>query len=162
MKYGLFEKLSFHKQAYDVFDANIKHEPLDINEKPYKEFVGNGYIGITLDYDSPIYIKSQRALSTPIYWHPLIKIGIEAPSQLATVVNYKTGIAYRYECFANRLQTSIKYFAFRALPSILIQDIEISNPTDLILIAKLNQLPYKTHTWSMYNTRIIKYVHRYS
>lgn len=156
MKYGLFEKLSFHKQAYDVFDANIKHEPLDIDEKPYKEFVGNGYIGITLDYDSPIYIKSQRALSIPIYWHPVIKINNEALSQLATVVNYKTGIAYRYECFANRLQTSIKYFAFRALPSILVQDIEISNPTDLILVAKLNQISYKSHTWSMLNTRNIK------
>jgi len=157
VKNRLFEKLSFHKQAYDVFDANIKHETLESNEKPYKEFIGNGYFGVTLDYDSPIYIKDTRALSIPIYWYPIIKLKIEAPSQVATVVNYKTGIAYRYECFANRLQSSIKYFAFRALPSILVQDIELTNPTDYVLYAKLNQHSFKTHAWSMYNSRTVKY-----
>lgn len=156
MKNGLFEKLSFHKQSYDMFDANIKHEPLDPDEKPYKEFIGNGYFGTTLDYDSPIYIKGNRALSIPIYWYPIIKIDIEAQSQLATVVNYKNGIAYRYECFSNRLQSSIKYFAFRALPTILVQEIELTNPTDFILFAKLKKHSHKTHGWSMYNTRSIK------
>jgi len=158
MKNALFEKLSFHKQAYDNFDANIKHEPLEIHEKPYKEFIGNGYFGLTLDYDSPIYVKSNRALSIPIYWHPIIKLNIETSSQLATVVDYKTGIAYRYECFANRLQSTIKYYAFRPLPSIFIQDIELKNPTDYVLYAKLNQHILKTHAWSMYSTRFIKYV----
>lgn len=158
MKNGLFEKLSFHKQAYDIFDANIMHEPLDVDEKAYKEFIGNGYIGVTLDNDSPIYIKDTRALSIPIYWYPIIKLNTEAPSQLATVVNYKTGIAYRYECFANKLQSSIKYFAFRALPTVLVQDIELTNPTDFVLFAKLIQRPFKTHAWSMYNTRVMKYV----
>jgi hypothetical protein len=158
MKNGLFEKLSFHKQVYDVFDANIMHEPIDINEKSYKEFIGNGYFGVSLDYDSPIYIKGIRALSIPIYWYPIIKLNTEVPSQLATVVNYKTGIAYRYECFANKLQSSIKYFAFRALPTILVQDIELTNPTNFVLFAKLNQLPFKAHAWSMYNTRVMKYV----
>lgn len=158
MKNGLFEKLTLHTQAYENFDANIKHEPLDINEKPFKEFIGNGYFGVTLDYDSPIYIKGIRALSIPIYWHPIIKLQIDSPSQLATVVHYKTGVAYRYECFANRLQSNIKYFAFRALPSILVQDIELKNPTDFVLYAKLNQHPYKSHEWSMYSTRTIKYV----
>lgn len=159
MKNGLFEKLSFHKQDYDIFDANIKHEPLDFNEKPYKEFIGNGYFGITLDHDSPIYVKGNRALSIPIYWYPIIKLNIDGLSHLATVVNYKIGIAFRYECFSNRIQSSIKYFAFRAIPSILVQDIELTNPTDFILYAKLNQHPYKTHAWSMYNTRTIKYVY---
>lgn len=157
MKNWLFEKLSFHKQAYDVFDANIKHEMLETDEKPYKEFVGNGYFGITLDYDSPIYVKGNRALSSPIYWHPIIKLNIDAPSLLATVVNYKTGIAYRYESFANKLQSSIKYFAFRALPSILLQDIELTNPTEYVLYAKLNQHPFKTKAWSMYNSHSVKY-----
>lgn len=158
MKNGIFEKLSFHKQAYDIFDANIKHEPLDINEQPFIEFIGNGYFGVTLDYDSPIYIKDSRALTIPIYWHPIIKLNVETLSQLATVVNYKTGIVYRYECFANQLQSSIKYFALRTVPSILIQDIELTNPTDHVLFAKLHQKPFKTHAWSMYNSRIIKYV----
>ncbi|VVC38341.1 Hypothetical protein CINCED_3A016941 [Cinara cedri] len=156
MKNDLFEKLTIHKEAYNVFDANIKHEPLDINEKPYKEFVGNGYIGVTLDYDSPIYIKDERSLSIPVYWHPIIKLNIEAPSQLATVVNYKNGIAYRYECFANKLQSNIKYYAYRALPSILVQDIELMNPSDFILFVKLNQPMRKPHAWSLYSTRIIK------
>lgn len=158
MQNGLFEKLSFHQLAYDVFDANIKHEPLDINEKPYKEFIGNGYIGITLDYDSPIYIKDERSLSIPIYWHPIIKLNVEVQSHLATVVDYKNGIAYRYECFANKLQSNIKYFAYRALPSVLVQEIELLNPTDFILFVKLNQPSYKTHAWSMYNTRTIRYI----
>lgn len=158
MKNSLFEKLSFHKKAADVFDANIKHEPLDIDEKPYKEFIGNGYLGFTLDFDSPIYIKGSRALSIPVYWHPIIKLNIDALSQLATVVNYKTGIVYRYECFANRLQSSIKYFALRTLPSIIVQDIELKNPTDFVLFTKLSQRPYKSHAWSMYNTHTIKYV----
>lgn len=156
MKNRLYEMLSIHENAYDTFDANIKHEPLDTNEKPYKEFLGNGYFGFTLDSDSPIYIKGNRALSIPVYWHPIIKLKTEAPSQLATVVNYKHGIAYRYECFANKLQSSIKYFAFRALPTILVQDIEIQNPSEFVLFAKLNQHPFKTHAWSMYNTRNIK------
>lgn len=155
-KNRLFELLSSHQQAYENFDANIKHEPLDVNEKPYKEFLGNGYFGFTLDYDSPIYIKSSRALSTPVYWHPIIKFNTDTPSQSATVVNYKNGIAYRYECFSNKLQVVVKYFAFRALPAILVQDIEITNPSDFLLFAKLTQQPYKTHAWSMYNTRNVK------
>lgn len=158
MKNGLFEKLTFHQQDYEVFDANIKHDPLDDDEKPYKEFVGNGYIGITLDFDSPIYVKHERSMSIPIYWHPVIKLNIEAQSQLATVVDYKNGMAYRYECFANKLQSSIKYFAYRALPSILVQDIELMNPTDFILFVKLNQPSYKTDSWSKYNTRVVRYV----
>lgn len=162
MKNSLFEKLSFHDEAYKVFDANIKYEPLNINEKPYKEFVGNGYIGVTLDYDSPIYIKDKRSMSIPIYWHPIIKLNIEVPSQLATVVNYKKGIAYRYECFANKLQSNIKYFAYRSIPSILVQDIELMNPTDFLLFVKLNQLMHKPHAWSLYSTRTIKYVDQLS
>jgi len=157
MKNGIFEKLSFHKQAYDVFDANIKHEPLEPDERPYKEFVGNGYFGVTLDHDSPMYIKSSRALSTPVYWHPIVRLVVEGRSQLATVVDYRFGIAYRYECFANGLQSSIKYYAFRALPSVLVQDIELKNPTDSVLYAKLYQRPYKTHAWSMYSSRAVKY-----
>lgn len=156
MKNGLFEKLFIHKHAHEIFDANIKHEPLQIDERPYKEFIGNGYFGTTLDHDSPIYIKGNRALSIPVYWHPIIKLNIEAQSQMASVVDYKAGIAYKYECFANRLQSSIKYYAFRALPSILVQDIELTNPTDYILFVKLSQHPYKTHAWSMYNTHTIK------
>lgn len=160
IKNCLFEKLSFHKQAYDIFDANIKHGLLEVDEKPYKEFVGNGYFGVTLDYDSPIYIKGNRALSTAIHWYPIIKLVVGGSSQLATVVDYKHGTAYQYECFASRLQSSIKYFTFRALPSILVQDIEITNPTDFILFAKLNQRPHKTHAWSMYNAHTITYDNR--
>lgn len=158
MKNGLFEKLSFHQQDFDVFDANIKHDPLDVDEKPYKEFVGNGYIGITLDHDSPIYVKDERSLSAPIYWHPVIKLNIGTQSQLATVVDYKKGIAYRHECFANKLQSSIKYYAYRALPSILVQDIELMNPTDFILFVKLTQPSYKTDAWSLYTSHVIRYV----
>lgn len=158
MKNELFEKLTLHKQAYENFDANIRHEPLEINEKSFKEYVGNGYFGVTLDYDSPIYIKGNRALSIPIYWYPIIKLSTEVVARLATVVNYKAGMAFRYQCFANRLQSSIKYFAFRAVPSILIQDIELTNPTDFVLYASLKQQPLKSHAWSMYNTHTIKYV----
>ncbi|XP_050528830.1 uncharacterized protein KIAA2013 homolog isoform X2 [Daktulosphaira vitifoliae] len=156
MKNSLLEFLSYHQEASSYYDANIRHFPLNPEEKPFKEFVGNGYIGVTLDNDSPIYIKGNRAMSIPIYWFPNVQLIFGGYSKLATVVNYKHGIAYKYEVFANKLHSCIKYYAFRALPSILIQDVEIFNPTDYPLYLRLEQKLYKNHAWSMYSTRSIK------
>ncbi|XP_050425901.1 uncharacterized protein KIAA2013 homolog isoform X2 [Adelges cooleyi] len=156
MKNRLLELLIYPRDASINFNANIKHEPPYPDENPFKEFVGNGYIGMTLDNDSPIYIKNDRALSVPVYWFPIVELIVEGPSVSATVVNYKTGISNRYKVFGNKLRSNVKYYAYRALPSVIVQDIEISNPTDFPLFAKLKQQPYKNHAWSMYNTRTIK------
>jgi len=125
------------------FDANIRHEPLYSNEQDFLEFVGNGKVGVVLNPESALYIKSKRTLSVPVPFYPIVSASFEGiePKE-ATVVHYTSGLAHRFQCYG-KSQTSVDihymYYAHRTVPSLFVQDIKITNPTDEHIVVKLQQ-----------------------
>ncbi|XP_071439153.1 uncharacterized protein KIAA2013 homolog isoform X3 [Hetaerina americana] len=114
----------------EEFNANILHVPKRSNEKPYLPFVGNGIFGLDIYSDRSLYIKKGRTLSVSVPVSPLVEFSLEPDSyHEATVVQYITGILYKFQCFSSGSYISYQYYAHRTLPSVLVQDIKITNPT---------------------------------
>nr|CAD7197437.1 unnamed protein product [Timema douglasi] len=130
---------SYYFDAED-FNANIQHNPLSKDEKPYLPYIGNGVFGLSLHYDSPLYIRNGRGLSLPVFWHPIIPVISKLKPREAVVLHYLTGVAHKFQCFSNGQYVSYQYYAHRKLPSVLVQSIKITNPTDETISMDLGQM----------------------
>ena len=65
-------------QAAQDQDVHIIHSPSRLpEEQPYLPYVGNGVVGVTLDHDSPIYIRSGRTLSLPVLFRPIALVSLD-------------------------------------------------------------------------------------
>lgn len=124
------------------FDSTIL-QSYDQDEISFVPYVGNGKIGIPIDFDSPFYIFNKRSLSLPIWFHPIVKVELPgASSQDATVTQFTTGKVYKFQCFNKRRKTisvTNLFFAHRVIPSLLIQKITITNPLNEDLILNVYQ-----------------------
>ncbi|XP_061391463.1 uncharacterized protein KIAA2013 homolog [Musca vetustissima] len=130
------------------FDANIRHVPPFEEERNIIPYVGNGYIGLEVAHDAPLNIKYGRAMQLPTQFHPIVSVLQTAESgREATVVEYLSGIVWRFQCFSNMF-VSYSYYAHRTHPSILMQEIKITNTrntmeeVELILPRVHFQSPY--------------------
>ncbi|XP_005175897.1 uncharacterized protein KIAA2013 homolog [Musca domestica] len=109
------------------YDANIRHVPPFADERNIIPYVGNGYIGLEVAHDAPLNIKYGRAMQLPTQFHPVVSVLQTAESgREATVVEYLSGIVWRFQCFSNMF-ISYSYYAHRTHPSILMQEIKITN-----------------------------------
>lgn len=147
----------FDFDSYD-YNANIQHVPLLYDEKPYLPYIGNGIFGLSIHSESPLYIKYGRTISLPVLWHPIISVaGDSRPAKEASVVHYVTGTAHRFQCFSSGLYVSYQYYAHRTMPSILVQDITITNPTNENLFLNLHQI--KLSNWPTAVSQIVTFQH---
>ncbi|KAG8240173.1 hypothetical protein J437_LFUL009463 [Ladona fulva] len=132
----------------EEFNANILHMPKRNTEKPYLPFVGNGIFGLDIYSDRPLYIKKGRTLSLPVPFSPIVEFSLESEAyHEATVVQYQTGVVYKFQCFSSGSFISYQYYAHRTLPSLLVQDIKVTNPTTDTLhlrISPANMLHWPT------------------
>ncbi|CAG2062711.1 unnamed protein product, partial [Timema podura] len=124
----------------EEFNANIQHNPLSKDEKPYLPYIGNGVFGLSLHYDSLLYIRNGRGLSLPVFWHPIIPVISKSKPREAVVLHYLTGVAHKFQCFTSGQYVSYQYYAHRKLPSVLVQSIKITNPTDETISMDLGQM----------------------
>nr|CAD7449461.1 unnamed protein product [Timema bartmani] len=124
----------------EEFNANIQHNPLAKDEKPYLPYIGNGVFGLSLHYDSLLYIRNGRGLSLPVFWHPIIPVISKSTPREAVVLHYLTGVAHKFQCFTSGQYVSYQYYAHRKLPSVLVQSIKITNPTDETISMDLGQM----------------------
>ncbi|XP_068082340.1 uncharacterized protein KIAA2013 homolog [Anabrus simplex] len=148
---------SFYFDASE-FNANVQHIPLKSDEKPYLPYVGNGIFGLSLSFNTPLYIKVGRTLGLPVPWHPIVQVnGDKTTIREAIVVHYLTGTAYRFQCFSSGLFISYQYYAHRTMPSILVQDVKITNPTSENLELELEQLP--STKWPTAVSHIVTFPH---
>ncbi|XP_013102948.1 uncharacterized protein KIAA2013 homolog [Stomoxys calcitrans] len=108
------------------FDANIRHVPPFIEERNIIPYVGNGYIGLEVAHDAPMNIKYGRAMQLPTQFHPIVSVFQTEAGREATAVEYLSGISWRFQCFSNMF-VSYSYYAHRSHPSILMQEIKITN-----------------------------------
>lgn len=93
------------------FDANIRHVPPLAEERNIIPYVGNGYIGLEIAHDAPLNIKYGRAMQLPTQFHPVVSVKeTDEAGREATVVEYLTGIAWRYFCY--KLEKVYNFYKF--------------------------------------------------
>ncbi|XP_054722355.1 uncharacterized protein KIAA2013 homolog [Uloborus diversus] len=133
------------------FDASIfrSYEPDDEFLLP---FIGNGKMGVPLDEEEKLYLFYRRSLSVPVPYRPVVRVDIPgAPHREGFATQYKNGIAYKFQCFNMRrhpVSVIHQFYAYRVVPSIFIQQIEITNPLneDLTLILRQESSVINDHT----------------
>ncbi|XP_036328798.1 uncharacterized protein KIAA2013 homolog [Rhagoletis pomonella] len=121
----------FFLQNYE-FDANIRHVPPLPGERNFIPYVGNGYIGTEVAHDASLNIKSGRSMQLPMQFHPVVSVAQRNEAgREATVVEYLSGVVHRFQCFSNYF-VAYTYYAHRTHPSILMQEIKITNTKNTI------------------------------
>lgn len=123
---------SFYSESYE-YNVNIKHSPVTPEEKPYIAYVGNGVFGVEISKYGQVYFRQGRSLSLPASIFPIVDIQnyYMTSYKEAFVTNYLTGIVHVFQCYKGGVYASFQYYAHRTIPSVLVQDIKVSNPTDL-------------------------------
>ncbi|XP_013146041.1 PREDICTED: uncharacterized protein KIAA2013 homolog [Papilio polytes] len=120
------------EDALRDYDAYMRQETaatLTSSSHNYVPYVGNGYIGLTLEHDDHLNIKYGRSLSLPVFYHPLYIVS-DFEMKEVTLVEYKKGIVHRFQCGNSGLQISYQYYAHRTIPSLFVQEILVNNPTN--------------------------------
>nr|XP_045598332.1 uncharacterized protein KIAA2013 homolog isoform X1 [Procambarus clarkii]XP_045598333.1 uncharacterized protein KIAA2013 homolog isoform X1 [Procambarus clarkii] len=149
-------------QASQENDAHVLHTPALPGEQPYLPYVGNGHIAVTMDQDSPIYIRNGRTLSLPINFRPVTLVSLDGMTvKEAIVTEYTTGIVHRIQSWdqpgIGPLDITYQTYAHRSMPSLLFQDIKVFNPTDQDAIVDVEQMGLGD--WPTATTETIKLQH---
>ncbi|KAK6643145.1 hypothetical protein RUM43_004648 [Polyplax serrata] len=137
---------SFYSESFE-YNVNIRHVPPEMNEKPYVAYVGNGVFGIEINKHSQMYIRHGRTLSLHSLVHPIVYLQNYYMSSFkeAIVTNYLTGIVHVFQCYKGGVYASYQYYAHRTYQTVFVQDIKVSNPTDVNLDIVVNT--NKVVTW---------------
>ncbi|KAK7582623.1 hypothetical protein V9T40_014068 [Parthenolecanium corni] len=144
--------LDLYEEA-DLANARIHGYPQqDIRQ--FVLFVGNGYIGLPLNGDFSLYLKSGRTFSLQAPYYPAVKILIPAEYTEQSALHYTNGIAVVDKCYHNNIRVSYTYFAHRTIPSILVQEITIKNAFSEPFVLHLERRGHAL--WDSAKTRIIK------
>lgn len=144
LEFCLQEKVERFSDAIDRYDVYLNQENQEVTYPPY---VGNGKVAASLDSDSGLFIRLNRALSLPVKYYPVVSTKIiNAKAKEATLLNIKEGIAYKLQTVqtggwrskCNYVESRL--YAHRARPSVLVQDIRISNPSKRTLFIEFEQV----------------------
>ncbi|KAG7161368.1 hypothetical protein Hamer_G014003 [Homarus americanus] len=132
-------------QASQEDDAHIFHIPPLPEESPYLPYVGNGLLAVTMDQDSPIYIRSGRTLALPVSFRPITLVSVDGMTvKEAVVTEYTTGVVHRIQSWdqpgIGPLDVTYQTYAHRSIPSLLLQDIKVINPTDQDALVDVEQM----------------------
>lgn len=95
------DRLTPFYHQFAEYDAHIQHRsplsPPFINEKENIPYVGNGIFALEIHENAHLNIKSGRALTQPLYFHPIVSIATDKKSfKESAVIEYSTGIVHRY------------------------------------------------------------------
>lgn len=154
------ERLSpFYHPALE-FDVNIRHNPPFPHERNILPFVGNGYFGTEVNRDANVYIKGKRGLQIPINFHPIVSVktkGEPEDTQEATVVDYQSGIAHRFQCNGDEFFAAYQYYAHRNMPHVFVQEVKVTNLKKLILDVDL--ISPRISDWPTAVTQTVKLQH---
>ncbi|ESO97303.1 hypothetical protein LOTGIDRAFT_159325 [Lottia gigantea] len=118
---------TFFKQSLN-YDAFINHNPLEEDEKPYPAYTGNGHLAAAFGTENGLFIRLNRALALPVNFYPVVNMNIDQ----SFVLDIKSGIVHKFQSFKQSwhcVQVESSLYAHRSRPSVLVQDISISNPT---------------------------------
>lgn len=127
-------------------DVHVMHVPPEEDEVIYLPYAGNGVVAVTMEHDSPIYIKNGRTLSLPVNFRPITTISVDgATVKEALVTEYTTGLVHRLQSWEQpglgfSIDITYQTYAHRSIPSLLLQDIRVVNPSDKDIIVEVEQM----------------------
>ena len=72
-------RLDRYYKASEEYDAHILNYPSENfpEQKRYLPYSGNGLLGVTLDSDSPIFIKNGRSLPLAVNFRPITVVNVK-------------------------------------------------------------------------------------
>lgn len=146
------DKIDIYRLESLEFNAHII-ESLSQSPQPEEEdphwlihFVGNGVVGVETRPNSPIYIRNTKVLSLAVPFQPITSVFLSNSEardyREASVLQYANGLAHKIQCIPHRsgcLSVTHQFYAHRTIPSLLVQDIKITNPTDEDITLNLEQ-----------------------
>lgn len=149
-------------QTYQEDDAHIMHIPPREDEQLYIPYVGNGLLGLSLDQESPIFIRNGRTLSLPVNYRPITLVSVDgAAVKEAIVTEYTAGVVHRIQSWeqpnVGPLDVTYQTYAHRVMPALLLQDIKVINPTAQDAIVDLEQMGLGD--WPSATTETVKLQH---
>uniref|UniRef100_U5EX05 Putative conserved plasma membrane protein n=1 Tax=Corethrella appendiculata TaxID=1370023 RepID=U5EX05_9DIPT len=153
----------FYSDALE-YNVDIKHKSQSeqsTDEEDHVDsiaFVGNGFVGIEIQEDAHFNIKHGRTLSLPIYFHPIVSVSpLNAFYKEVKVVEYLKGIVSRFQCFEDGYFVAYEYYAHRNMPSVFVQEIQITNTKNQLIDVELI-LP-RISNWETANSQNLKLQH---
>lgn len=133
-------------------DSHIIYPPVEPDSLSDKSnvlihFVGNGVVGAETKPDSPLYIKSEKVLSLAVPFQPITGVFLPGADRSdhqreASVLQFVNGLAHKIQCIpygSACLTVTHQIYAHRTIPSLLVQDIKITNPTDEDVVLSLER-----------------------
>ncbi|XP_055593712.1 uncharacterized protein KIAA2013 homolog [Uranotaenia lowii] len=151
------------------FNVNIRHQPPFPHEHDAIPYVGNGLFGLEIQSDAHLNIFRGRALTEQINFHPIVSVAtgqgtaargdssFESSHREATVVEYLSGIVHRFQCFPEGYFVSYQYYAHRTMPSVLVQEIQITNTKNQLVDVEL--VVPRISDWPTAITKSVKLQH---
>uniref|UniRef100_A0A2M4BH78 Putative conserved plasma membrane protein n=1 Tax=Anopheles marajoara TaxID=58244 RepID=A0A2M4BH78_9DIPT len=116
------------------YNVNIRHQPPLEHEHDAIPYVGNGWFGLEVQTDAHLNIFRGRALLQPVHFHPIVSVTSAGQTfREATVVEYLNGIVHRFQCFAEGYYVSYQYYAHRTLPSVFVQELQLTNTKNQLM-----------------------------
>lgn len=133
-------------------------------QERFVPYVGNGLFGLVVDANAHLMIKAGRSLALPVNFHPIISVVaptsaaastlLRTAGQSASVVDYRNGVVHRFQCFEEGLDVAYDYYAHRRMPNVLVQEIRINNPRNVLIDVQLQGS--RISDWSTAVTQTIK------
>ncbi|XP_059099227.1 uncharacterized protein KIAA2013 homolog isoform X1 [Tigriopus californicus] len=117
-------------------NAHAQHHPWRVTDKSYVPYVGNGQVGVAADSEAGLFVAGSRHLSQPVPFKPVAHVAPEGShvflEESATLVHYVTGVVHKARCYqtdrGSWLSVAQQFYAHRAFPAILVQEVKMTNP----------------------------------
>lgn len=98
-------------------------------------FLGNGHIALALSSDAELHLinDEKKTSFVPTNFSPLVRISLADSKEFsATIHHFRRAFVEQIQCFEfdEKISTSNRIFVHRTRPSLLIQQINLINPTD--------------------------------
>ncbi|KRY17497.1 Uncharacterized protein T12_4593 [Trichinella patagoniensis] len=134
------------KDDADIYDAVIVYADEIADEKPmWLPYTGNGNITVDVFEKGKMYIRGLTGEFLDTGFRPIVDVTLQTQykSMLgAYIVHFKDGKVVKLQCYDvgdQCVQVVTTYFVHRTRPSVFIQHISISNPTDNTVILHLHR-----------------------
>eukprot|EP00095_Tigriopus_kingsejongensis_P001072 snap_masked-scaffold1123_size61443-processed-gene-0.0 protein:Tk01072 transcript:snap_masked-scaffold1123_size61443-processed-gene-0.0-mRNA-1 annotation:"AGAP010005-PA" len=117
-------------------NAHTQHHPWRVSDRNYIPYVGNGNVGVAADSEANLLVLGHRQLSASVPFKPIAHVapdsGHVSLEESAILVHYLSGMVQKVRCYqTNRgswLSVSQQFYAHRAFPAVLVQEIKMNNP----------------------------------
>ncbi|KRZ73805.1 Uncharacterized protein T10_10961 [Trichinella papuae] len=134
------------KADADIYDAVIVYADEITDVEPiWLPYTGNGYITVDVSEKGKMYIRGLTDEFLDTGFRPIVDVTLQSQykSMLgAYIMHFKDGKVVKLQCYDvgdQCVQVVTTYFVHRTRPSVFIQHISISNPTDATVILHLHR-----------------------